>query len=183
MKRREFLLKKIVKDYGVLAKVVEAQRILGHKIVVTIGSWDLFHIGHARYLLAACNSGDVLVVGVDSDEAIRRYKGPYRPIVPHEERMEMLSYLDFVHYITLVDDLDEGGDWQYGLIKLLKPDLFVAVDDSYTQDQIRDLKKYCGGVNVLQRQAENTSTSNFVQKILKGAFLPMIDKVAKGGKR
>lgn len=180
---REGLRKKLVTDCRVLAKVIEAHKILGHEIVLTIGSWDLLHIGHARYLLEAFGRGDILVAGVDSDEVTKKYKGEFRPIVPQEERMEMLAYLPFVHYITVVEDVDENGNWEFGLVKALRPEVFVAVEDSYPPEQIKALEQYCGAVCVLPRQAENTSTSDFVQRILKGAFLPMIEKVSKGGKR
>ncbi len=180
---RKNLEKKIVKDYSILNKVIDAQRTLGHKIVVTIGSWDLLHIGHTRYLLEASKHGDILIVGVDSDTAIKKYKGEYRPIVPEIERMEMLSYLDFINYITPVNDLNDHGQWQYELIKLLTPDVFIAVEDSYPPEQIEEIKKFCADVTVLPRQAENTSTSDFVQKMLKGNLLPLIEKLSKGGKR
>ena len=194
---RKNLKKKIVKDYSILNKVIDAQRTLGHKIVVTIGSWDLLHIGHTRYLLEASKYGDILVVGVDSDSAIKLYKGQYRPIVPETERMEMLTYLGFVDYITIVDDLDAQGQWQYELIKLLRPNMFIAVEDSYPEEQLEHIREFCSEVKVLPRQAESTSSSDIVQGMLKGELFPIIneisgfgkkitdlaDKISKGGKR
>ncbi len=180
---RKKLERKVVLDYPTLRNVVEAQRTLGHRIVVTIGSWDLLHIGHARYLLEAGNNGDILVVGVDSDDAIKKYKGPFRPIVPQCERIEMLTYLDFVSYITLINDVDEKGSWQYKLIEVLRPDLFVAVQDSYPKEQIEQIKEYCKEVIVLPRQAENTSTSDIVQNMLKESLLPVIAELAGGGRK
>ena len=64
-------IQKIVNDYDVLAKATDGLRAVNHRIVLTIGSWDLLHIGHLRYLLRAKEQGDVLVVGVDSDRGIR----------------------------------------------------------------------------------------------------------------
>src|SRR3989338_5131109 len=73
---------KFVPDYNRLVKIVEAWRVLGKRIVVTIGTWDMLHIGHLRFLNRAKRCGDVLVVGADSDEAVKRYKGEHRPITP-----------------------------------------------------------------------------------------------------
>ncbi len=160
--------RKVVADYEVLAKLIEAHKTLGNKVVATIGSWDLLHIGHLRYLIAARNIGDVLVVGTDSDRAIKLYKKtPLRPVVPQAERMEMLSYQTCVDYTTLIDDVDDSGNWQFGLLKAIKPDVFIAVEDSYPEEQRIAIKQYCDELNILPRQAENTSTSNFIQNTVK----------------
>lgn len=158
---------KHVADYDCLAKVVDGFKELQYKIVVTIGTWDLLHIGHVRYLRNAKSKGDILVVGVDSDRTVKKYKGDLRPIVPYIERSEMLTYQSCVDLVTPVDDVDDKGKWQYGLVKKIKPDVFVAVEDSYSDDQIADIKKYCKEVIVLPRQAEKTSTSNMIQYAVK----------------
>jgi len=83
----------IVEDYEELKKLVEAHKALGHRIVCTVGSWDMLHIGHLRYLIKAKEQGDVLIVGVDSDRGIKLYKkNELRPVIPQDERMEMLKY-------------------------------------------------------------------------------------------
>jgi len=106
-------------------------------------------------------------VGVDTDRAIKLYKGELRPVIPQDERCEMLSYQDCVDFITLIDDLDEKGRWQYELIKKLKPDIFVAVEDSYPPEQLEEIKKHCSELIVLPRQAENTSTTRLIQDTIK----------------
>lgn len=158
---------KIVRDYDTLAKAIEGLRAVNYKIVLTIGSWDLLHIGHVRYLLQAKNQGDVLVVGVDTDRGIKLYKGELRPVIPQDERCEMLSYQDCVDFITLIDDINEKGFWQYELVKKLKPDIFVAVEDSYPPEQIEEIKKYCSQIVILPRQAKNTSTTRLIQDTIK----------------
>ena len=100
------LRKKIVPDYKLLNKIVEGLRAADYKIVATIGSWDMLHIGHVRYLMEAKNRGDILIVGTDTDAAIKRYKGPNRPIIPENERMEMLSYQACVDFVTAIPDVD-----------------------------------------------------------------------------
>ncbi len=158
---------KIVEDYAKLAEVVRGLRAINHKIVVTIGSWDLLHIGHVRYLRKAKEYGDVLVVGVDSDRTIKLYKGELRPVVPYGERCEMLTYQSCVDLVTPVDDVDGSGKWEYGLVKQIEPDIFVAVEDSYPPEQLDEIKKYAKEVIVLPRQAEKTSTTNMIQFAVK----------------
>jgi len=170
---------KIIADYKTLSDTVENLRTEGKKIVVTIGSWDLLHIGHVRYLLEAKKHGDIVVVGVDTDRAIKLYKGSLRPVVPEKERMEMLSYQSCVDFITGVDDLDDDGAWQYNLISLIKPDVFVAVEDSYPKKQQGEISQHCDKLVVLPRQAENTSTSNMIQDTLKKHLSEMMDLLNK----
>ena len=158
---------KHVKDYDSLAKVVDGLKQLSYKVVVTIGTWDLLHIGHVRYLRNAKSRGDILVVGVDSDRTVKKYKGELRPIVPYIERCEMLTYQTCVDLVVPIDDVDNKGNWQYGLIKKIRPNMFVAVEDSYSKRQIADIKKYCKEVVVLPRQAEGTSTSTMIQYAVK----------------
>jgi len=128
------------------------------------------HIGHLRYLNRAKQYGDLLIVGADTDRAVKLYKGDLRPIIPQEERMEMLSYQSCVDIITLVDDIDEKGNWQYELIKIVRPDIFIAVEDSYPTEQQEEIKKFCEKLIVLPRQAEGTSTSKKIQETVKKTF-------------
>ena len=165
--------KKVVADQGALLKIVEGIRAQGCRIVVTIGTWDMLHVSHVRYLKKAREQGDVLIVGTDSDRAVKIYKNPLRPMIPQGERMEMLSYQSCVDMVVLVDDVDEEGKWQYELIKEVRPDVFVAVEDSYPPEQIADIRKYCSQVEILPRQGE-TSTSNLIHKIIKEVLGPMV---------
>lgn len=160
---------KIIPDYKKLAEVIRAHRILGQKIICTIGSWDMLHIGHVRYLRRAKELGDILIVGADSDNAIKIYKkNPLRPVIPQEERMEMLSYQNFVDYIALIDDVDKNGRWQMGLLKSIKPDVFVASSgESYPAEQRKQIAKFCGKLKVLKRQAKFTSTTAIIERTFK----------------
>lgn len=169
---------KVIQEYQELKEKVGAHKILGHKVVCTIGSWDMLHIGHLRYLNSAKEHGDILVVGVDSDRGIKSYKGPLRPIIPESERMEMLSYQDCVDYVVLVDDVDTKGNWEYELIKQIPIDTFIAVEgDSYTDDQKMVIKKYCGELTLLPRMAEKTSSTDIIQSVLKSHLLEVIEKL------
>lgn len=164
--------KKIVLDYEQLQKVAEGYKAIGRKVVVTIGSWDSLHIGQVRYIIRAKAKGDMLIVAYDTDRAIKSYKGEFRPLIPEEERAEMLTYLCEVDFVTALDDVDQKGNWQYGLLKTVRPDVFVAVEDSYPQEQIREIQEYVSEpVVVLPRQAD-TSTSALIAKLLKGHLTP-----------
>lgn len=169
---------KIVLDYNELKKFVEAHKTLEQKVVCTIGSWDMLHIGHLRYLINAKNQGDILIVGTDSDAAIKRYKNEYRPIIPQDERMEMLSYQDCVDYITLIDDVDDKGAWNYELLKTIKPDIYVCINESYPEDQKNDIRKYVNELIELPRQAEKTSTTDIIEKTFK-SHLAQINNIIK----
>ena len=175
---RKIINQKKIADYKELNKIVEAYKVLGKKVICTIGSWDMLHIGHLRYLDRAKKLGDVLIVGVDSDRAIRIYKNnPIRPVIPENERMEMLSYQEFIDYITLIDDVDDKGSWKLELIKKINPDIFVIVaDESYSEQQKKNIAKFCGKLHILPRQARKTSSTNIVEDIFKKKIEYLLNK-------
>jgi D-beta-D-heptose 7-phosphate kinase/D-beta-D-heptose 1-phosphate adenosyltransferase len=159
---------KVIKDYKKLSEIINAYKILGKKVVCTIGSWDMLHIGHLRYLHKAKSEGDILIVGADSDRAIKLYKNnPLRPVIPEDERMEMLSYQNFVDYVTLIDDVDDKGAWQMNLLKMAHPDVFVAVRESYPPNQIKEIQKHVKTMKLLKRQADKTSTTLIIERTFK----------------
>lgn len=171
--------KKVILDYEDLREKIQAHRTLGHRVICTIGSWDMLHIGHLRYLKRASDNGDILLVGVDSDRGIKLYKNPLRPIIPEGERMEMLSYQDCVDYVTLVDDVDSKGNWMFTLIKEVPIDVFIAVSgDSYTEAQKKEIARHCA-LEVIPRQAESTSTTDIIQNIVKNHLLELVNKLKK----
>jgi len=145
---------RIIQTHRHLKSAVAELKKSQKKIVLTQGSYDLVHIGHARYLETAKRHGDVLIVGVDSDEKIRARKGPERPIVPEKERIEMVVHLRPVDIVVLKNLRDP----KWHLIKSVRPDVLVATKETYDQRELIQLKKYCGKVVVLKRQA-TTSTS------------------------
>ncbi len=146
---------RIIADYKKLAKFIYHCKGLGLRIVLTQGTFDMVHIGHARYLEAAKKHGDLLVVGVDSDEKVKARKGPERPVVPEQERLEILTHLRSVDLVVLKPL--KAPKWS--LIKIIKPDLLIATEDSYTKTQIKALGQYCGRVVVLKRMATTTTSA------------------------
>lgn len=165
---------KIILEAKKITPIVKKLRQQGEKIVLTQGSFDMVHIGHCRYCTKAKEYGDVLIVGVDSDEKIRHRKGKNRPVVPQEERLEMMTYLVPVDYVVL----KELGAPKYNLIKLIKPDVLIAVADTYTSDKIEYLATICGEVVVLENQA-TTSTSAKIRRVQIGAAKDITKSLSK----
>lgn len=150
-----------VKTYEEMEKHVVALRQLKQRIVLTMGTFDILHIGHFRYLEKAKGNGDVLIVGVDSDEKVRFRKGPSRPVVSQDERLEALAHIRHVDLVFL-----KGADdskWQ--LIKTVSPDVLIATKETYNQDQLEALNEFCGEVVVLEPQA-TTTTSAKIRRLL-----------------
>ena len=144
-----------ISDHKKLAELVKHWKKLGLKIVLTSGTWDLFHVGHAEYLERAKGLGDLLIVGVDSDEKVRARKGPHRPVVPQTERISILCHLRHVDAVTIKPHNEKSN----ALIKLVRPDVLVmSKTTKHSPADIKDKQKYVGKVVLLQPQAQ-TSTS------------------------
>jgi rfaE bifunctional protein nucleotidyltransferase chain/domain len=153
-----------VPDYDRIHAIVGALRVLGLKVVLTSGSFDILHEGHSMYLEAARQYGDFLIVGLDSDEKIKDRKGPHRPAVPEMERLRMVTHQRGVGLVTLKHLHDE----RWRLIKTIRPDVLVATADTYTRAEIAELEeRYCGRVEVLERMA-TVSTSARLRRIQLG---------------
>ena len=96
--------------------MAETARAAGRRVVLANGCFDLLHVGHIRYLEDARALGDLLIVGVNGDAAVRRLKGPGRPLMPAAERAEMLAALRAVDHVVVFDD-----DTADNLVGLLRP--------------------------------------------------------------
>ena len=107
-----------------------ALKLHQQKIVFTNGCFDVLHFGHVHYLLEARKLGDILVVGLNSDDSVRRLKGPARPINGEKERAFVLAALGCVDYVVLFEE-----DTPENLIKAVRPDVLVKGGD-YALDQI-----------------------------------------------
>lgn len=115
---------KVFKDRKPLAAILSGLRASGKSVVLTNGVFDLLHVGHLRCLEDARSRGDLLVVAVNTDKSAKAIKGAGHPIVPCEERMEMLSGLSFVDYVTSFED--ETAD---DLLQQLHPSLYAKGTD------------------------------------------------------
>lgn len=153
-------------DARLVGSLDELTRLITHlkglemRIGLTSGSFDLIHLGHVKYLAKAKELCDVLVVGVDSDAKIRRRKGDDRPMVPQQERLEMLAYQRPVDLIYLKDE----GDERWSLIKAAEPDVLVLTEDhSYSAADLEELGRVCGSIEVVPRQASVTTSERIRQ--------------------
>lgn len=165
---------RLVETYAEMDEKVRALHQLNQRIVLTMGAFDIFHIGHARYLERAKERGDVLIVGVDSDEKVKERKGPNRPLVPEAERLEVLTHVRHVDLVFLKNTND--SKWQ--LIKTVKPDVLIAIKENYNQEQLGELKEFCGEVVVLERQATTATTAKI--RLLLVGHLAQVEEAMKG---
>ncbi len=131
------------------------------KIIFTNGCFDILHIGHLRYMQEAAELGDILVIGLNSDDSVKRLKGPERPINNQNDRAEMLSALEFVDYVVIFDE-----DTPYELIKKIQPDVLVKGGD-YNKDNVvgKDIVEARGGELKLLPFVKGKSTTNIINKI------------------
>jgi len=133
----------------------------GGVIVLANGCFDFFHVGHIRYLADAKALGDYLIVGINSDEQVRKLKGENRPLIPEQERAEIISALRFVDYVTVFSEptVEE-------LIRALRPN-FHAKGTDYTVDSVpeREVVREYGGKVAIVGDPKNHSSTDFIEKI------------------
>jgi D-beta-D-heptose 7-phosphate kinase/D-beta-D-heptose 1-phosphate adenosyltransferase len=151
-----------VVDRKTLIAELERRRQGGQDIVFTNGCFDLLHIGHVRYLQQARAQGSCLVVAINSDDSIRRLKGPERPIIGAEERAEMLGALECVDYVVVFDE-----DTPEALLTLLKPEKLVKGGSTAVVVGREIVEGYGGVVQTLQL-VEGLSTTNIIDRIVNG---------------
>jgi rfaE bifunctional protein nucleotidyltransferase chain/domain len=140
---------------------ITAARTEGRKLGFSCGSFDLMHPGHAQYLYLARQRCDRLLVAVNSDASVRRYKSPLRPINPERERMYMVAALESVDAVTLLED-----DRPLSLLLRWKPDLYIKGGD-YLASSLQSAKaveEYGGSVEVISSDF-STSTSAMIERI------------------
>ncbi|MCK5849503.1 MAG: D-glycero-beta-D-manno-heptose 1-phosphate adenylyltransferase [Kiritimatiellae bacterium] len=138
------------------ARLREAGKIL----VFTNGCFDILHPGHVDYLSFARNQGDALLVGINSDDSVRRNKGDLRPIVEESDRAHVLAALECVDYVVLFDE-DEPID----LISTILPDVLVKGEDWAHYVSGREIVEKNGGKVVLAKMVPDRSTTNIINKI------------------
>ena len=146
-----------------LVEQVTAHQKTGERIVFTNGCFDLLHIGHTRYLKEAKGLGDRLVVGLNSDDSVRQLaKGTDRPIVPADQRAEVLAALACVDYVTIFDEPDP-----LALIQALRPNILVKGGD-WSTDRIvgKDFVEAQGGSVRNIPLVPDISTTAIIQRIL-----------------
>ena len=148
-----------------LSEIRKFLRRQGKVVVFTNGCFDLLHVGHVRYLEAASELGDYLIVGINSDASVRALKGPGRPINPQRHRAEVLAALGFVSAVIVFDE-----ETLLALIRALKPDVLVKGADWPLGSIVgREDVEASGGRVVRIPLTEGASTSSIIEKIRSGA--------------
>ncbi len=161
MKKLETITNKIL-DQNTLKNRLAVWRFQDKKIVFTNGVFDLLHLGHIDYLSKAKDEGDILIVGVNTDDSTRRLnKGKNRPITNQLSRSTILAALLFVDAVILFDE-----DTPYKLIKVIQPDVLVKGSDYEAKDVVgNDIVSAKGGKVVTIEFLKGYSTSAIEQKI------------------
>jgi len=144
-----------------LIKTVAEARAAGLRIVLANGCFDVLHVGHIRYLAGARSEGDLLIVGVNSDEQVREQKGEGRPVLPAAQRAEIVAALESVNYVTVFDEPTVAE-----LLLALKPDVHAKGTD-YTVDTVpeREVVKSYGGRVAIVGDPKDHSTSEILSRM------------------
>ena len=153
---------KKVKSLRGAVRTARAARIAGRRVVFTNGCFDLLHRGHVRYLEQARALGDLLVVAINGDASVRKLKGRGRPVVPAEERAEVLASLAVVDLVVVFDELDPAR-----VIRAVQPDVLVKGGD-WPIDQIvgADFVQAGGGTVRSLPYVEGASTTALIRRIV-----------------
>ncbi len=147
---------------GELRRRIGELRAEGARIAFANGHFDLLHVGHARYLRAARDQADVLVVGINDDDSVTRLKGPGRPLVPAGERAELLAALEPVDFVVVFE-----GDSPAALLAELQPDVHCKGTDYGSPDQVPEYEvvRAYGGRTVLVGDPKDHSTSEMIGRL------------------
>jgi rfaE bifunctional protein nucleotidyltransferase chain/domain len=151
-----------IKTQEEIKKIAEELRKEGKRIVTTNGSFDILHIGHVKFLEEAKEQGDVLIVGLNSDESIKQYKSKDRPIIPEQYRIGMLAALECVDYVVLFNQPEIAVP----LINIVRPDIHVNGEEYGVNCVEAEAIKNIGGRLYLIKNFEGFSTTNLIKKIL-----------------
>ncbi len=148
-------------DRSALVEKVFDLRQADARIVLANGCFDLFHVGHIRYLAGAKELGDVLIVGINSDFQVRKLKGASRPFMPENERAEIVAALRFVDFVTIFPEATVEE-----LIRAVKPD-FHAKGTDYTVETVpeRAIVREYGGQTAIVGDPKNHSSTDLMTKL------------------
>ena len=151
-----FRSSKIV-SYNHIADIIKREKSFNKKIVFTNGCFDIIHRGHVTYLKHAKELGDILVLGLNSDDSVRRLKGPARPVNNEQDRAVVLEALECVDYIVFFEE-----DTPLNLIKNIMPDILVKGGDYKEEDVVG--KEYAGRVKIIDF-VQGYSTTSTINKL------------------
>jgi len=143
-----------------LRQLVADWRAAGERVTLTNGCFDVLHVGHIRYLQAAHNLGGKVIVAVNSDDSVRALKGEGRPVMPAEERAEILAALSDVDAVVVFPERDVRA-----IIREIHPD-FHAKGTDYTEESVpeRNEVEACGGRVVIVGDPKNHSATDIIRQ-------------------
>lgn len=146
----------------ILGKITEKLKKQGKKVIFANGCFDLIHVGHIRFLKAARAKGDILVVGLNSDESVREIKGLGRPIIKQKDRALILSSFSFVDYITIFNESDVRKT-----LKIIKP-TYHAKGTDYTKETVpeKEISKRLGIKIIIVGDKKRHSTRDLIKTIV-----------------
>ncbi|MGH7797759.1 MAG: D-glycero-beta-D-manno-heptose 1-phosphate adenylyltransferase [Candidatus Binatia bacterium] len=152
-----------LKSLDEIAGVAAQARQSGKSVVFTNGCFDLLHRGHVHILRQAKAAGDVLIVGINSDRSVETIKGPTRPILPENDRIELIAAMEMVDYVVLFDEPDP-----YQLIAAIKPNVLAKGGD-WSADKIigADIVERDGGRVAVIPYLKGFSTTEIIERIRK----------------
>ncbi|MBI2252402.1 MAG: D-glycero-beta-D-manno-heptose 1-phosphate adenylyltransferase [Armatimonadetes bacterium] len=155
-----------IKSFLELKSIVQNLKTQNKKIIFTNGCFDILHLGHITYLREAKNLGDILIIGLNSDESIKKIKGNSRPILPQNERAEILAALEMVDFIIIFNE-----ETPENLILEFKPDIQVKGGD-YKKEDLKEAEivKNYGGKVIIVSFLDGYSTSNLINKMKNASF-------------
>lgn len=151
-----------VVDKETLVRAMQRHRQAGQRIAFANGHFDLLHVGHLRYLAAARDAGDALVVAINDDPSVEALKGPGRPIVPAAERAELLAALEPVDYVIVFDGNSPGP-----LLAELRPDVHCKGPDYERPEKVPEYEivKAYGGRTALVGDPKDHNTSDLISLV------------------
>lgn len=142
-------------------EIVSAARSRGERVILTNGCFDLFHVGHIRYLHAAKELGGFLITAINSDRQVRELKGNGRPFMPEMERAEIIASLRFVDAVTIFDEPTVEQ-----LLLALKPDIHAKGTD-YTTETVpeREIVRSYGGTVAIVGDPKDHSSTDLIARL------------------
>jgi rfaE bifunctional protein nucleotidyltransferase chain/domain len=151
-----------IKSLNELKTIAQELRASGWKIVFANGCFDLLHVGHIRYLQAARELGDVMILGINGDASTASLKGKGRPLQPEADRIELLASLECVDYVLLFDEPTVDN-----ILKELRPDIHAKGTD-YTEESVpeRETVRAYGGRVAIVGDPKDHATRDLIQRII-----------------